>query len=434
VTKRALYLLSVAVGLLAIGACGYLRYTTVSSETRLILYYEDPMHPSYRSDKPGTSPDCGMALVPVYAEEKAEGLLPTDEPGMQAVSIAPATQQLYGIKLARVEMRSAQRVLRVFGRVQADETRIYRINFGTDGLVKETHEDAVGQFVSKNQHLALVYSPEFLSVAGGYLAATERTPGGATGTHFNAIPSETQGTASLQARADRLRNLGMSDVQIDEITRTRTLPEDVYVISPTDGFILSRNISQGMRFERYAPLYSIADLSHVWVEAEVYGDDAQAFRPGAIARITLPDSGVSFKATVSNVLPEVDPATRAMRPRLEADNPGYGLRPNMFVTVEFPVSIPAAPTIPEDAVLDSGLSKRVFVQTSLGKFESRAVQTGVHSEKGVQIVTGLREGEIVVASGAFLVDSESKLRLNAQSASPANVAATRKNAMNQRMN
>jgi len=407
--RRWPYLFLIVAGMLAGLAFINLHPRPKAAQTKRILYWVDPMHPAYRSEKPGTAPDCGMALEPVYAEEASQSLVSADDSAPGAVRIDAAAQQLYGIRLAKVESDAGQGSIRVFGRVSADQTRVFRVNLGTDGFVKETHDDAVGNHVTKNQHLAIVYSPEFLSVAGGYLSANERTPGGTSVPKDNSTASVTQGTASAQARADRLRNLGMSDMQIEEISSARKIPENVYIVSPTDGFILSRNISPGVRFERYTDMYTIADLSRVWIMAEVFGKDAQAFRPGTKARVTLPDTGESFEARVSDVLPEVDPATRIMKPRLEVDNPHFKLRPEMFVNVELGVSLPAGLSVPADAVLDSGLSKRVFVQTSVGHFEVRAVETGWRLNDRVQIVKGLKEGETVVAAGTFLVDSESRL-------------------------
>ena len=432
--RKRLYLFLIVAALLAGLAFVNLHPRAKTAQARRVLYWVDPMHPAYRSDKPGTAPDCGMALEPVYAEEASQSLLPTEESMPGAVQIDPASQQLYGIRLAKVEKDAGQGAVRVFGRVAPDQTRVYRVNLGTDGFVKETHDDAVGNHVKKDQHLAVVYSPEFLSVAGGFLSANERTPGAMAAPKDNSVASITQGAASAQARADRLRNLGMSDSQIDEISSERKIPENVYVVSPTDGFILSRNISPGVRFERYTEMYTIADLSHVWVMAEVFGKDAQAFRAGAKARITLPDTGESFPATVSDVLPEVDPTTRILKPRLVVDNPGFKLRPDMFVNVELVVTMPAGLSVPADAVLDSGLSKRVFVQTSAGHFEARAVETGWRLNDRVQIVKGLREGESVVAAGTFLVDSESRLQATANpGSSPQNVTRA-KSAMDHSMN
>jgi len=427
--RKRLYLFLIAAASLAGLALINFHPRVKAAPARHVLYWVDPMHPAYRSDKPGTAPDCGMALEPVYAEEASQAALPTEELAGAAVRIDPVSQQLYGIRLAKVEKDTGQGSIRVFGRIAPDQTLVYRVNLGTDGFVKETNDDAVGNFVKKNQHLAIVYSPEFLSVAGGYLSANERTPSSNMAPKDNSVPSITQGAASAQARADRLRNLGMSDAQIDEISAERKIPENVYVVSPTDGFILSRNISPGVRFERYMDMYTVANLSRVWVMAEVFGKDAQAFRPGARARITLPDTGESFEARVSDVLPEVDPATRVLKPRLEVVNPGFKLRPDMFVNVELAVSQPPGLTVPADAVLNSGLSKRVFVQTSAGHFQERAVETGWRLNDRVQIVKGLREGESVVSAGTFLVDSESRLQMASNSGNATGETAVAKPAM-----
>lgn len=415
--RRQLVLIPILAVSLAGLAYGVIRQKHVSAQGRHVLYYVDPMHPAYRSSKPGIAPDCGMKLEPVYAEDASQSVLPPDDSMQAAVHVDPAARQLYGIRLAKVERDAGQGAIRVFGRVAPDQTRVYRVNLGTDGYVKETHDDAVGNHVVKDQHLAVVYSPEFLAVSGGYLSANERTPAGAAAMKDNVAPSTVLNASSSQARADRLRNLGMSDSQIEEISRDRKIPENVYVVSPTDGFILSRNISPGVRFERYSEMYTIADLSRVWILAEVFGKDAQAFRPGARARVTLPDTGETFEARVSDVLPEVDPATRILKPRLEVDNPRFKLRPDMFVNVELAVSQQPGLTVPADAVLDSGMSKRVFVQTSADHFETREVETGWRLNGRVQIVKGLQEGETVVAGGTFLVDSESRMQIAANSGS-----------------
>jgi YHS domain-containing protein len=156
--------------------------------------------------------------------------------------------------------------------------------------------------------------------------------------------------------------------------------------------------------------YRIADLSRVWIVADVFGSEAQNVHPGTLARVTLSDQGKTFTARVSNVLPQVDPATRTLKLRLEAENPGFVLRPDMFVDVELPVATPAALTVPMDAVIDSGQEQRVFIERENGSFEPRKVQTGWHVGDRVEIVKGLTEGDRVVASGTFLVDSESRLK------------------------
>ena len=403
--KKAWYLFPIVGALLAGFAFGHFHQRPPALVAHRVLYYVDPMHPAYHSDKPGKAPDCGMDLVPVYADSVGKSLVASGDGSSDSLTIDPATQKIYGIQLAAAENDSGTRTIHAFGKVSADETLVYKVTVGADGYVKSTANDAVGNHVKKDQHLAVIYSPDFLAVEGGYLSANERTPPGAKD-----VATNTQNAASAQARADRLRNLGMSDAQIDEMTANRKIPEDVYIVSPTDGFILTRSVSPGLRFEREKELYTIADLSHVWILAQVFGKDAQKFRPGAVAKVTLPDTGESFQARVSDVLPEVDPSTRALKVRLIAANPGFKLRPDMFVNVEMPISISSGLSVPADAIVDTGLAKQVFVQKAPGQFEKREVETGWHFDDRVQIVKGLREGEIVVSAGTFLVDSESRLQ------------------------
>ena len=407
--RKVLYLLLIASALIAAFAFGYFKASNADQGIRQAIYYVDPMHPGYRSAKPGIAPDCGMQLVPVYAEDLASSSSGAGKTASGQLRVSAALRQLYGIQLAPVQRTSSHNTIRVFGRVTADETRIFRVNLGTDGYVKETKNDAVGNRVAKDQHLAVVYSPEFLSVAGGYLSANERTIAGMPKDNSVATPN----AASAQARADRLRNLGMSDAQITELSTTRKIPEDVYVVAPTDGIILSRNISPGLRFERHTDLYTVADLSHIWVSAEVFGDEAKFFRPGASARVFLPNGEESFPAHVSDALPEVDTVTHELKIRLEVDNLGYKLRPEMYVSVDLPTAFPPGLSIPQDAVVDSGTSKHVFVKIAQDIFESRRVETGWNMGDRIEVVKGLKEGEEIVSSGTFLIDSESKLRLTA---------------------
>lgn len=362
------------------------------------------MHPAYHSDKPGKAPDCGMDLVAVYADGVGKSLVGSED-SSNGLTIDPSAQKIYGIQLSAVENGSGTRMIHAFGKVAADETRVYKVSIGADGYVKTTENDAVGNFVKKDQKLAIIYSPDFLPLEGGFLSANERTPG-----TFKETPSTAQSAASAQARADRLRNIGMSDMQIEEMTEKHQIPEDVYVVAPTDGFILTRNISPGLRFEREREFYTVGDLSQVWILAQVFGKDAEKFRPGTMAKVTLPDTGESFQAKVSEVLPEVDASTRALKVRLVANNPGYKLRPDMFVNVELPVTVPPGLSVPVDAIVDTGLAKQVFVQTSPGHFEKREVEIGWRVDGRVQIVNGLKEGEMVVSAGTFLVDSESRLQ------------------------
>ncbi len=379
---------------------------------RRVLYWVDPMHPDYKTDRPGIAPDCGMELQPVYAETVQMDSNKLLQPG--TVEIDSARQQTFGIRVVPVERSLAIKKTRILGRVAVDETRVYRVNVGVDGFVKDTRDSGVGTCVRKNQILATVYSPEFLSVVGGYLSASERTQN----TGAREAPATMQGAAGAQNWADRLRNLGMSDPQIMQVSQTRKIPEDVYLVSPADGFIVARNITSSERFGKHTEFYRIADLSRVWIQVDIFDRDGQLFRPGALARVTLPGQDKAISARVSDVLPQVDPSTRTLKLRLDAENPGFALRPDMLVDVELTTTMKPGLSVPADAVIDSGLQQHVFVERSNGVLEPREVQTGWRLGDRVQVLRGLREGERVVASGAFLVDSESRLRFSPAGQAP----------------
>ncbi|MBZ5496389.1 MAG: efflux RND transporter periplasmic adaptor subunit [Acidobacteriia bacterium] len=377
---------------------------------RRILYYHDPMHPAYKSDKPGIAPDCGMQLEPVYADDAGsrEG---TEEsispPG--TIQVSPERQQLIGVKLATVKMAAGSQSIRVLGRVVPDETRIYRINAAVDGWVRETLPVTTGSLVKKDQVLANIYAPESFSAMKAYLYGLSSLD------RFQASAKETKEQldltdATIEGYRNALRNLGMSDCQLDEIRHTREGSSIIEIRATAAGFIIARNITLGQRFEKGTELYRIADLSHVWIVADVFGCEAQSFKHGSTVRVNLPDQGLSFRASVSDVLPQFDPASRTNKIRLETDNPGYALRPDMFVDIEVPVRLPEAITVPGDALLDTGLHKTVFVARGNGVFEPRRVETGWRLGDNVEIVSGLKPGERVAVSGTFLIDSESRMK------------------------
>jgi membrane fusion protein, copper/silver efflux system len=390
--------------------------STAAGGDRRILYYRDPMHPAYKSDKPGIAPDCGMQLEPVYAEggpvgaatkESAEPVLP---PG--TVQVSPEKQQIIGVQVGQVERRPGARTVRVLGRVAADESRVYSVKAPIDGWIREASSQSTGNPVKKDEVLASFYSPDFLSAQTAYIYALGSLDRSET-TGNETLEQTDLAQASIQGYVDVLRNLGMPDVQIRELARGRHLARKIWLSSPATGFILARNVSVGQRIQKGSELYRIADLSHVWILADTFENEAQYFRPGASVRVVLPYQNRTLPARVSDALPQFDPVTRALKVRLEADNPQYTLRPDMFVDVELPVSLPPAIVIPVDAVLDSGLKKTVFVDRGNGYFEPRAVETGGRYENRVEIIKGLEPGERIVISGNFLIDSESRMKLAA---------------------
>ncbi len=369
---------------------------------RKILYYVDPMNPWQKYDKPGIAP-CGMALEPVYEDgvNMSTGSLP---PGM--VMINPEKQQLIGVRTEQVEMSPASRTIRLLGKISADETRIYKVNSAVAGWVRSVGPFSTGSIVRKGDVLATFYTPEYLAAEQSYLSAL---------TSYNLRATvRTSGTQafvaeqSLQQIEDTLRFIGMGEKQIRTLDRTRELIENIDIEAPATGFILSRDVSPGLTFDKGKEFFSIADLSRVWVLLDTYGDDAAYFPPGE--KVEIRRQGHAFEARVDDVLPQFDPVARTLRVRLVADNPDYALRPDMFVEVEYPVALPSAVTVPVDAVLDSGLRKTVFIDRGNGLFEPRRVETGKYIGDRVEIATGLIPGERIVISGNFLIDSESRFK------------------------
>jgi RND family efflux transporter MFP subunit len=367
------------------------------------------MHPAYKSDKPGIAPDCGMELVPVYEDGSMGGVGTVAGLPPGTVNLPPEQQQLIGVRVAAAERTAGTHTLRIQGRVATKEARIYRVIAGTEGWIREIFPVTTGSLVKKNQPLAAFYGKEFLGAQQAYfyaLTTLERLKqAGAT------TPEQlTLTNAQVRAAVDSLRGLGMGEIQIQEIAESRRLAQTTMVLAPAEGLVLTQNVSPGQWFDRGTELYRIADLTQIWILADAFENEAQHLRPGVRARISLPQQGKAFFATVSDVPPQFDAASRTLKVRLETDNPGFALRPDMFVDVELPVKYPATITVPADAVVDSGVKKTVYVAKGDGIFEPRRVETGWHFGDRVEIVKGLMPGERIVVSGTFLIDSESRMK------------------------
>ncbi|HSB67905.1 MAG TPA: efflux RND transporter periplasmic adaptor subunit [Candidatus Methylomirabilis sp.] len=383
---------------------------TSAMGARKILHYVDPMHPAYTSDKPGIAPDCGMELVPVYDDGStggAEGGAASRLPG--TVNISAERQHLVGLKVQLVEKRSVARSLRALGRVAVDDRRVYLINSAAAGWVREISSVTVGSIVQKGQKLATFYSPEFLSSQQAYFYALN-----ALDRFMNQDPPNADQIkltrANIQQYGDSLRSLGMGESQIEAIGRTRTLTDQIEMTSPTSGIVIARNLYPGQRFDRATEFYKIADLSHVWILVDIYENEAGYFKPGARVPVHSSNLNRTYQATVSDAPPIFESASRTLKLRLEVDNPGQVLRPDMFVHLELLVELPSAITVPVDAVVDSGIQRTVYVDKGNGIFEPRKVETGWRHGDRVEIVKGLTPGERIVVSGTFLIDSESRMR------------------------
>jgi len=330
------------------------------------------------------------------------------------VRISHEKQQVMGVRTGVVERAAVNHVIRTVGRVAADEKRVYRLVAAIDGWIRETYDNDTGTLVKKDEHLASFYNPQFRTTQLAYLSVSGSTADrGQTGGRQALAPSQ-QASVSLQTYIDALESLGMSEQQIKELASTRQITDKVFIVAPVTGFIIARNVSPGQRFEKGTEWYRIADLSRIWVLADLFRNEAEYVRPGMKVRVTIPETRKTLSAVVSTVLPQFDATSRTLKVRLEMDNPGYLLRPDMFVDVEFPVTLPSALSVPADAVLDSGLKKTVFVDLGNGLFEPREVETSWRMGNRVEITSGLKPGERIVTSGTFLIDSESRLELAAQ--------------------
>ncbi len=376
-----------------------------ASPERLILYWRCPMHPDYRADKAGTAPCCGMALEPVYGDGSGSG---SQDVPAGAIHISAEKQQAIGVRIGIVEQASGEQTVRTVGRVAVDERRVFRINAATPGWIIDAMSNSVGSVVKADEVLATFYGREFLGAQQAFLYALDARDRQRSQTAADAQMQSSN--TQVQSAMDNLQALGMSPTQIAELAETREKTGTIALRSPVTGFIVERNVTAGQRFDIGEELYVIADLRKVWILADMFQYEANFIRPAQKARIDLPDQGRSFDGRVSEVLPRFDPETRTLKVRLEVDNPGYTLRPDMFVDVSFPVTLPAAVTVPSDAVVDSGLRKTAFVALGDGYFEPRRIETGWRFGDRVQILRGLMPGERVVIAGNFLIDSETRLR------------------------
>jgi membrane fusion protein, copper/silver efflux system len=393
-----------------------------SRERGRVLYYVDPMNPAHTSDKPGLAP-CGMKMEAVYAEAMpSQGMKAGQAVPVGTVHVTPERQQLIGLRLGTAEKKPLRHTHRLLGKVAIDETRLYRVNATIDGWITRTLPVAAGSFVKKDEVLAQFYSPEFLAAAQAMIFAL------GSADRVQATGKETEGRQAqlasfelgIRQYRDSLRNLGMGSRQIEELIRTRHLMENIDITAPAEGYITARNVSEGQRFEKGTELFRLADLSHVWIWVDVFEKDAGFVQTEGRVAVSLPNQGKRFTAAVSKTLPQFDSVTRTIKLRLEADNPDYLLKPDMFADVELPISLPEAVVVPADAVMDAGLRQTVFVSHGQGYFEPRQVGIGARVGDQVQILDGLRPGEPIVVAGNFLLDSESRMKLAAGGrASPA---------------
>jgi RND family efflux transporter MFP subunit len=391
------------------GGYGYGRwYAKPPAGERKPLYWVDPMHPWYKSEVPGIAPDCNMKLVPVYPGEEARYERRANKLPEGSVQITPEKQQLIGVRFGEVALEAQSETVRASGRVTVDETRISHVHSKIEGWIEKVNVDFTGALVQKGDPLVTIYSPELLASQQEYLLAIKAQQVMSRG----ALPDSAGNSASMvDASRRRLELWDLSAAQIDEIKNTGKPTRAITVYAPAGGFVTARNAFPNLKVAPETELYTLADLSRVWIMADLFETDATKVRVGTTALVRVPSANnAAFSARVTYVQPQVDPATRTVKVRMEADNPTMRLKPDMFVDVEMRMGYGARVTIPAEAVLDAGLRKTVFVDRGNGYLEPRAVETGDHVGDRVVVLSGLKPGERIVTSGTFLVDSESQLR------------------------
>ncbi len=376
--------------------------TAAPKGERKVLYWYDPMHPQYKADKPGKAPDCGMDLVPKYADEQPATMAPG------SVMISADKQQLIGVRTAEVKRERLVRVVNTTGQITADETKIAHVHVKIAGFIEKVFVDYIGQLVKKGQPLFTLYSPDLVSTQEEYLIAKrgEKTLGRSD------FAEVAQGSQSLlRSTRERLKLWDISDEQIKKLDETGEVSRTLTFYSPISGFVTDRKAFPQTSVNPDTELYTVSDLSTIWVNADIFEYEVPFVKVGQHAEMQLSYyPGKKWNGRVSFIYPTVDPVTRTVKVRLEFANPDFQLKPQMFADVELQINYGNQIVVPQEAVLDSGTEQRVFVAKGDGYFEPRKITTGAKLDGKVVVLSGLRAGETVVTSGNFLIDSESRLK------------------------
>ena len=367
---------------------------------RKIKYWVAPMDPTFIRDEPGKSP-MGMDLVPVYEDQAATGSI---------ISVDPVTSQNMGVRMALVTRKDLSRTIRTVGLIGYEEPKQFSINSKIDGWVERLHVNETGQVVKKGAPLLEIYSPALVSAQEEFLLARNNNITLAE----SPFPAIADGAKRLQdASRRRLKLWDISDRQIARLEKTGEVMNSLTLYAPYEGIVTMKMVREGQFIKGGMELLTISDISKVWVYADIYEYEMPWVKVGQKARIILPYVGSEpIESTVSYIYPFVEPKTRTVKARFDIDNPDFVLKPDMYVNVRLESEpVADALTIPVEAVLHSGEKQTVFVALGDGKFEPRQVKTGMQNDDGdIEIVQGLLEGEHVVTSAQFMLDSESKLR------------------------
>lgn len=379
---------------------------------RSVLYYRSPMDPSVRSATP-TKDSMGMEFVPVYAEDVAPV---SDVQGRAVLTLSAQTRQMLGVRSVVVRSVPRLRVIRTVGRVTVDERRLHHIHTKYEGFVEHLHVDFTGKFVRRGEPLLSIYSPELVATQREYLLAYRAQKRLAE----SGIPSVAQGGVDLlEATRQRLLFWDIRPADIAAIEKTGQVMRTLDLYADISGYVVQKMAFHGMRVTPADTLFDVADLTQLWVLADVYESDLPSVRIGMEAEISVPYlPGKKWRGPVTNIAPTVEEKTRTVKVRIEVVNRGEELKPDMFADVLLEADLGTGLVVPEDAVINAGQRLLVFLDREGGRLEPREVQTGPRISEGFVVLSGLAEGDRVVTSANFLVDSESSLKAAIASLAP----------------
>ena len=372
---------------------------------RKVLFYRSPMNPAETSPVPKKD-SMGMDFVPVYSDE-AEPSAGTPE-GLAVVTVDAAKRQMLGLTTARVAQGPFETTIRTVGRVAFDERRVHHVHTRYDAYVEHVAADFTGKYVKKGEILAHVYSPELYATQQEYLLALKAS----RSLGASSVGSVAQGGRELlESARQRLILWEIAPADIERIEKSGEPIRDLPLYAPISGYVTARTAFHGMKVTSADTLFDIADLSHVWVLADVYEYELPRLSVGQKATITLAYwPGRTWNGTVTYVYPAVDEKTRTVKVRAELDNPKEELKPEMFADVTIHGRTRDVLQVPDDAVLESGTRNVVFLDLGEGKLMPREIIVGDRGRGFFEVKDGLKPGDVVARGANFLVDSESRLK------------------------
>jgi Cu(I)/Ag(I) efflux system membrane fusion protein/cobalt-zinc-cadmium efflux system membrane fusion protein len=389
---------------LALAADEPLKAGMVDPQTgKKIKYWVAPMDPTYIRDEPGKSP-MGMDLVPVYEEAGGE-----KEP-TSTIRIDPVTIQNMGIRTAPVVRKPITKTIRTFGNVTYDETRLVSVNTKFNGWIEKLHVDFLGERIKRGQPLFDIYSPELVTTQEEYLLALKQYRSLKDSPFVHVRDSAER---LMAASRKRLQYWDMSDSQIRQLETTGQVRKAITIFSPSGGVVIQKNAMEGQFVKAGENQYQIADLSTVWVDVDIYEYELPYVKKGMPARMELSYvPGQRFEGEVLYIYPYLSKETRTARLRLAFSNTDFLFKPGMYANIRLEAELPGPNlVIPQEAVIDTGVRQVIFVSRGNGKFEPRAIKLGVEvNGHQYQVLKGLSEGEEIVISAQFMLDSESRLR------------------------